>query len=319
MFEFEWLVMFLFLPLPLLLRKIVPAARETQAQALNVPFLEDFQQTVQKRKKGRNRLLLLLAGLAWISLVTAAAKPVWIGKNIDLPASGRNIMLAVDLSGSMRERDFLINGRVVNRLVATKSIAGDFIKRREGDRIGLILFGDAAFVQSPLTLDRQTVFQLLQETQINLVGQNTAMGDAIGLAVKRANKHPDQKQILILMTDGEASIGVDVAEATEIAANAGLKIYTIGIGSVQPGGFFGRRSTLDEKTLRYVAEKTGGQYFPARNTQQLEEIYKEVDKLEPIAREREQWRPRTDLFTWPLALSLLLALLVIILRVRQND
>ncbi len=319
MFEFEWLALLLLLPLPYLVWKFIAPIKNKESIALYVPFFDDFNQEQQNQYRLSGKHLFILAGLSWLFLVLAAARPVWIGDPIDLPNSGRNLMLAVDLSGSMREQDFVMNGLRVDRLVATRKIAGDFIRRREGDRIGLILFGDQAYLQAPLTLDRQTVHQLLQEAQLGLAGKRTALGDAIGLAVKHSSKNPDEEHVLILMTDGEASAGVSVEEAATLAADAGIKVYTVGIGSNARSfdAFFNNISALDEETLNMIADKTQGKYFAARNTEEFENIYSLLDKLEPIAKEKEKWRPRIDLFYWPLAVAFLFAVAVIFLRQRQ--
>jgi Ca-activated chloride channel family protein len=223
-------------------------------------------------------------------------------------------MLAVDLSGSMEERDFDLHGRRVDRLTATKAVAGDFIDRRVGDRIGLILFGERAYLQAPLTFDRQTVRLLLDEALINIAGPKTAIGDAIGLGVKRLrNKTGDR--VMILLSDGENTAGeVDPLKAAELAADEGLKIYTIGIGAESVSSrFFGmniRRSGkgLDEKTLKQIASKTGGRYFRAKNTSELTEIYHLIDEMEPVESENRIYRPIDPLYHWPLATALVITL-----------
>lgn len=326
MFEFQWFWMFLLLPLPFLVRTVLKPIKQVQAVALKVPFIEDFQQSNPVLSMSNSkRLLILLAGLAWFALVTASARPIWISDAVELPVSGRDLMLAVDLSGSMQEQDFQINGRFVDRLVATKSVAGEFIKRREGDRIGLILFGDQAYLQTPLTFDRKTVYTLLNEAALGLAGEKTAIGDAIGLAVKRLRKQKDQQHILIIMTDGANTAGVvSPDEAAKLAAQEGLKIYTVGIGSEQSrqGNVFGfsmPNTSLDEKTLKNIAELTGGQYFRARDTKEFQKIYHELDKLEPVEKSVESWRPQTELFRWPLLFSLIFFLSMLLIRKVLND
>ena len=252
----------------------------------------------------------------------ASMRPQWLGELVEIPVSGRDLMMAVDLSGSMQEEDFVVNGRKVNRLVATKKVAGEFIQRRIGDRIGLILFGEQAYLQTPLTLDRETVQILLQESAIGLAGQSTAIGDAIGLAVKRLRTHEESNRVLILLTDGANTSGaVEPLEAADLAAKEGLKIYTIGVGADEMivRGFFGNKrvnpsADLDEETLTAIAKKTGGLYFRARDTKELEKIYKVLDKLEPIERDVKRFRPRSALYFWPLSISLLLALTLLILK-----
>ena len=320
MLEFEWVWLFLLLPLPLLIRLLMKPVKQQREQALNVPFLRDFQDAPTTTKAHRfSWLIMLLSVLGWIALVTAVARPVMVGDSISLPVKGRNIMMAIDLSGSMREQDYRLGNQWVDRLTATKYVAGEFIQRRKGDRIGLILFGDQAYLQAPLTFDRDTIWRLLNESALGLAGQKTAIGDAIGLAVKRLRDEADNEHVLILMTDGENTAGnVGVYEAAEIAKQQGLKIYTVGIGadSQQAIDFFQSTSGLDEATLKKIAKMTKGKYFRARDTQEFQRIYEELDRLEPIVRDQEEWRPRTDLFFWPLAFALLLLSAAIALRHR---
>ncbi|WP_022954456.1 vWA domain-containing protein [Leucothrix mucor] len=320
MLEWEWIWAFYLLPIPLLVWLIFKPQTERNGASLRVPFLQDLPEQVDAETSRSWRWLAkLLVVLAWCSLVTGLARPVMVGELVQLPMSGRNLMLAVDLSLSMQERDYQLGNTYVDRLTATKYVAGDFIERREGDRIGLILFGDQAYLQAPLTFDRKTVRRLLEESALGLAGRNTAIGDAIGLALKRLNEEPDTEHILVLMTDGENTAGVvSVEDAAEMAAKNGLKIYTVGIGSEQNNAldFFSRQSAsgLDEETLKKIADMTGGRYFRARDTDSFRDIYEELDRLEPIERNQQQWRPRTDLFFWPLALALLLALSAVIMR-----
>lgn len=326
MFEFQWLWMFVLLPLPFLVHTLLKPLKRVPAVALKVPFIEDFQQTeTLLTLSHRKRLLLIIAGLAWVMLITALARPIWVSDAVELPVSGRDLMLAVDLSGSMQEQDFQLNGRFVDRLVATKSVAGEFIKRRQGDRIGLILFGDQAYLQTPLTFDRKTVYTLLNEAALGLAGEKTAIGDAIGLAVKRLRKQNDKQHILIIMTDGANTAGVvSPDEAAKLAAQEGLKIYTVGIGSEQSrqGNVFGfsmPNTSLDEKTLKNIAEFTGGKYFRARDTKEFQKIYQELDELEPVEKAVESWRPQTELFRWPLLFSFIFFLAMLVTRKVLND
>ncbi|TNF91374.1 MAG: VWA domain-containing protein [Gammaproteobacteria bacterium] len=319
MLQFEWPWLFALLPLPLLVRWMSRPADQAQA-ALRVPFLDDFSLPGSEHSIPHtdNRLWLMIAVLAWIALVSAATRPQWLGDPIELPIEGRDLMLAVDLSGSMEERDFDLHGRRVDRLTATKVVAGDFIDKRIGDRIGLILFGEQAYLQAPLTFDRQTVRQLLDEALINIAGPKTAIGDAIGLGVKRLrNKEGDR--VIILLSDGENTAGaVDPLKAAELAASEGLKIYTIGIGSESAASnFFGmtvRRSGsgLDEKTLKQIAQHTGGRYFRARNTKELANIYELIDQMEPIESESRVYRPVDALYYWPLGTGIMMALIIMI-------
>ena len=315
--EFAWPWLFAALPLPVLIALLAPRARVTPGAALRIPFFGALQGRVLEQGQGRSRPRLLLATLAWLLLVTAAARPQFIGEPLSLPVSGRDLMLAVDISGSMETEDMRIGGRDVSRLAAVKIVAGRFIERRKGDRIGLILFGRQAYLQAPLTFDRETVRTLLYEAAIGLAGKETAIGDAIGLAVKRLRDQPQENRVLILLTDGANTAGaVDPLKAADLAAQEGIRIYTIGVGG--PGrlvqGVFGPRriggTDLDEATLKAIAGKTGGRYFRARDTAGLQEIYRLLDRLEPAAEEQESFRPVQELYAWPLAGALLVTLLL---------
>lgn len=326
MIHFQWPWLLAALPLPLLIRWLLPANMPIEQAALKVPFLDDFSYAETRAVSRTQQWPLLLAAIAWFLLVIACTRPQWLGEPIEQSVSGRDLMLAVDLSGSMEEQDFFINKQPVDRLTAAKWVAGDFINRRVGDRIGLILFGTQAYLQTPLTFDRKTVITLLNESALGLAGENTAIGDAIGLAVKRLKNQPGNSRVLVLMTDGANTAGeVSPLKAAELAAENNLKIYTIGIGADEMivRGFFGNRrvnpsTDLDEKTLIKIAEKTGGHYYRARNTDELNNIYMRLDELEPIEKDKQYFRPRTELFYWPLALALCLAGFISLSRVRLS-
>ena len=278
MWSFAWPWVFLALPLPWLARALLPESSGLQDAGLRVPSLRNFSMLADR---SHAELLLnwrfWMAAVAWLLLVIAAARPERIGDELEVPVSGRNLMLAVDLSGSMDQKDFELGNRRVDRLTATKAVASDFISRRDGDRIGLILFGERAYLQVPLTLDRQTVNTLLMEAFIGLAGEKTAIGDAITLAVKRIHDQEADagEQVLVLLTDGANTAGeIDPLKAAELARQVGLKIYTIGIGAEQlevASLIGGRRNInpsadLDEETLTGIAEMTGGRYYRAKDT-----------------------------------------------------
>ena len=319
MWSLAWPWMLLALPLPFLVRYLMPAVVGTQDAGLKVPSFKSF--AVLRDRSEVEQLLnwrFWLSMIAWVLLVLAASKPERIGDELDVPVSGRNLMLAVDLSGSMDAKDFEIGSRRVDRLTATKAVASDFIGRREGDRIGLILFGERAYLQVPLTLDRETVKILLLEAFIGLAGEKTAIGDAITLAVKRIHDQGEdaQEQVLILLTDGANTAGeIDPLKAADLAQQIGLRIYTIGIGAEQmvvssiTGGM--RRvnpsADLDETTLTQIATMTGGRYFRAKDTAGLQEIYRLLDEMEPVAEPEAGFRPVKSLYFWPLAGAFVLA------------
>lgn len=321
MLHIGWPWVFVLLPLPWLIRKVWPAAQQADSASLYIPFADDYRLSDDERTPPRhahNKVSwrIIWAMLAWSLLLVATARPEWVGGPVNLPLSGRDLMLAVDLSGSMQIQDFRLHGRAVDRLTATKAVADDFIRKRESDRIGLILFGSKAYVQSPLTFDRKTVNTLLQESAIGLAGKETAIGDAIGLAVKRLTKQSGTQKVLILLTDGVNTAGqLKPKETAALAADRGIRIYTIGIGadSMVVRSFFGNRqvnpsSQLDEKTLTAIAEATGGQYFRARDTQALQQIYTQINKLEPSERDQRVFRPIHALYIWPLGIAMLIAL-----------
>jgi Ca-activated chloride channel family protein len=317
MLEFTWWWVFFALPFPFLLRLLLPAKDTASLAALKVPALRP-NDTVTQTERGKNAAWsLLFASLIWLLLITATARPQWLGEPVSIPNEGREMMLAVDLSGSMKIDDMQINGRQVNRLDMTKSVVYDFIQRRVGDRIGLILFADTAYVQAPLTYDRDTVSTLLSESVIGLVGEQTAIGDAIGLAVKRFDARDESNNVLILLTDGQNTAGnITPEQAKTLAISKNVKVYTVGVGAdkMMIQSFFGSRQInpsqeLDEEMLSDIASSTGGKYFRARNADELQSIYAQLDMLEPIEGESRKMRPLTALFYYPLAAALFLTFL----------
>ncbi len=316
MIEFIWPWLLLLLPVPAVVRRWLPPA-EGGGAALWVPdlgrFTADGSGNGEAMLDGRLRPILVL-WLIWATTLLAAARPQWLGDPVELQTSGRDLMVAVDISGSMKTEDLTLDGRSATRLEVVKAVLSDFIGRRAGDRIGLILFGSHAYVQAPLTFDRDTVERLLLETPIGIAGGKTAIGDAIGLAVKRLRERPRSHRVLILLTDGANNIGeVEPLRAAELAAEANVRIYTIGVGAdaMRLGGLFGfgrlinPAADLDEASLKRIAGTTGGRYFRARDTSSLVEIYDELDKLEPVSQDPELFRPIRQLFHWPLGLALL--------------
>ena len=326
MIHFEWPLLLFALPLPLLIRWLIPAEIPVEESALKVPFLSDFSEGSSQSVSQAQQWPLLLASIAWCLLVLASARPQWLGDPIEQAVSGRDLMLAVDLSVSMEEQDFFINKQAVDRLTAIKAVATDFINRRVGDRVGLVLFGTNAYLQTPLTFDRKTVQTLLNEAVIGLAGENTAIGDAIGLAVKRLKNQPADSRVLVLLTDGANTAGeITPIKAAELAKDNQLKIYTIGVGADEMivRSFFGNRKVnpsrdLDEKTLIKVAESTGGKYFRARNSDELNNIYMLLDQLEPVEKDKQYFRPHSELYPWPLGLALALVGFICATRVRLS-
>ncbi|GAA5191293.1 VWA domain-containing protein [Ferrimonas gelatinilytica] len=319
MLSLEWPWLLLALPLPLLL----PRRRPNQVAALRLPgALAQALPTAASPVPHRG--WRILAWLAWGLLVLATARPLWLGDPVALKREGRDLMIAVDLSGSMQLEDMTLNGRTVDRFTMVGHLLSDFIQRREGDRLGLILFADNAYLQAPLTFDRRTVTRYLREAQVGLVGQQTAIGDAIALAVKRFEQLEQSARVLVLLTDGENNAGrFSPEQAADLARRAEVTLYTIGVGAseLQQRGLFGSRTVnpsaeLDraEKTFTALSESTGGRYFRARSSAELEAIYQELDALEPIAQQGSQWRPRSELYPWPLGLALVLLLALFLRR-----
>lgn len=328
MIEWIWPWIVLLLPLPWLVRRLLPAASSSEP-ALRAPFYDDWRELSESQGGNTIRQGLLPGATLWLLwglLLVAAARPIWIGEAIELPNNGRDLMLAVDISGSMRVEDMQVGQHIIPRVEAVRQLGGSFIERRLGDRLGLILFGSKAYVQSPLSFDTTTVKGFLTEAQIGFAGQETAIGDAIGLAVKRLRERPAESRVLILLTDGQdTASNVKPIDAARLAAKLKIKIYTIGIGADEmtvPGMFgssFGSRKVnpsvdLDEEGLQKIASLTGGQYFRARNPQELANIYGLLDTLEPVEQDAETYRPRQSLSYLPLLLALALSFL---LAVRQ--
>lgn len=321
-FQYPWI--FFLLPLPLLAYWAIPRGKRQQA-AVRVPFYRELSglSPTANATLGKRKLRLGTLTLIWLCLLAACANPIWWGKPVTLPTSGRDILLDVDLSGSMKIRDMKVGDSYVTRIDAVKAVLDDFIKRRKGDRLGLVLFGTRAYVQTPLTFDRKTVSQFMHEAQIGFAGaEQTAIGDAIGLSVKRLRKRPGDRHVMVLLTDGANNGGeVKPIPAAKLAAQYHIVIYTIGIGAdemVVPGpfgGMFGSQRVnpsrdLDEKTLREIAAITGGRYFRARDPKQLQKIYKLLDQLEPVKDNNKTYRPQKSMFYWPLAVAALASVLI---------
>lgn len=309
-FGYPWLAVLVIMPLLLRVKR-----QATTEAALTLPALARLASEPSGRKGKHVSLSSVLAMIIWLMLVLAATQPRWLGEPVTLPQQGRDLMLALDLSGSMEIADMQYQGQSVNRLEAVKSVVSDFIKRRQGDRIGLILFADAAYQQTPLTFDLVTVQKMLDDSVLRLVGTRTAIGEAIGLAVKRLNTYDSSNKVLILLSDGANTAGnIQPLEALQLAKAAGVRIHTVGVGAEQmvQQSVFGQRvvnpsQDLDERLLTKLAEDTGGRYFRARDLNELNQIYQLIDQLEPIERDSVTYRPQRSLLHWPLALALLLS------------
>lgn len=253
--------------------------------------------------------------LVWLLLVAAVMRPQWVGEPITPPRSGRDLMLAVDVSGSMAARDMIIGNRSVERLTAVKAVVGDFLTRREGDRAGLILFGDQAYLVTPLTFDLESLRYQLETSSVGVAGRSTAMGDAMGLAIKRMLASEAKQRVLILLTDGVSTSGqISPEQALALAKEANVKIYTIGIGGDGSSrGLFGwgfqPSDDMDTAMLTKIAEQTGGTFYRANNTAELANIYADLERLEALENDSAPIVPRRDVFYWPLGAAMLLMLL----------
>lgn len=328
MIELLWPWMWILLPLPFLVRRFAPIAQQQEA-ALIVPFFSRIKSIAEQQRNTplpSSRVTLWLAILIWLLLLTAASRPQWMGEPVSVSTSARDVMMAVDISGSMITPDLKLNNEPATRLDVIKHIVGEFIKQRKGDRLGLILFGTNAYLQAPLTFDLDTVNTLLNESQIGMAGKATAIGDAIGLAIKRLTKQPSEQRVLILLTDGDNTAGeVKPEQAAELAAKEHIKIYTVGVGASEmevPSLFFSRTvnpsQDLDEETLKLIADKTGGQYFRAQSTEELQKIYNKIASLEPVKQDDQIYRPQSSLLHYPLALAFLLSMLMALLLRRGS-
>lgn len=326
MLNFAWPWMLVILPLPILVRRLLKPL-QIQNPALRTRFYTRLAlEQGSKSVRGFSALSLVLLALLWLGLVIASSRPQWVGDPVSIPTSGRDLLLAVDISESMKIEDMAIDDQLFPRLSVVKDVVGQFVERRVGDKLGLILFGSQAYLQAPLTYDRITVNTLLQEARIGFAGKATAIGDAIGIAIKRLENRPAENRVLILLSDGaDTASELPPRKAAALAAQHGIRIYTIGVGAdaVVRRSFFGTRTfnpsaDLDEDMLTDIADITGGKYFRARDPEQLASIYQLLDTLEPVTQEQEVLRPTLSLFYWPLAVAFLALLILMILGSRET-
>ena len=321
--SFVWPWMIALLPLPWLINRIIKPVPKQHSPLLAPQIISRVEAELPEENlvevNQTHHRMPFLAVLVWFALIGAATRPVLYLDSTPFQISGKEMILAVDLSGSMQKEDMYLEGDEVNRLVAVKAVVSEFINRRQGDRMGLVVFGTQAFLQSPLTYDLETVKTLLNETEIGMAGKNTAIGDAIGLTLKhfKENKHDSsiRSAILILLTDGSNTAGVvDPFEAAIKAQEMGLKIYTVGVGKVTSRNgldrFLPSRADMDIEALTEIAQATGGQFFQANDTEQLSEIYQHINQLESVEHEIFSYRLRTEFYYWPLAFAFLLSLLL---------
>ena len=326
-FEFYWPWMVLMLFVPLLVQFFWPRTDPEQAdtlagrqETLLHPSLELLQESFtghRPRASVSGRVHGILLALLWLLLTLTLMRPQWLEPYTETRAEGYDLMLAVDASHSMEALDFTVNNAQVTRMAVLKGVLNKFIANRGGDRVGLIIFGSQAYTIAPMTYDLNGVRQQLSDVVPNIAGQGTAMGDAIGLGVKKLRDRPEGSRVLILVADGGNTSGtVPPLVGAQLAAQSGIRIYTIGVGSTQEsvqivenGQLVSRDDLgLDEQVLRDIAGITNGAYFRATDTRALEEIYKRIDELEKTRAESRTIMIPHPLYPWTLGLGMLVLL-----------
>lgn len=322
MFHFHSPWFALLLPLPLLLRWLLPALpKEKRDEASEISFpavhrLKNVFPACQSTKKRSDVIFFGLLLLSWMLLIVALMQPENVDQFRQVKNKGYDLMLAVDISASMQALDFSTPDKAINRLNVTKEVVGNFIKGRQGDRLGLILFGQSAYLHVPLTLDTTSVNRMLNDTAPGMAGNATAIGDAIGLGVRTLRERPSGSRVLILLTDGEDNASsIPPLEAAKLAKQYGIRIYTVGIGKKglvpfpnQFGGYGMGEVSMDEDLLKEIAKETGGQYFSATNQKMLASIYDKIGELEKSEANETLFLIREPLYQYPLSLSLLVLL-----------
>lgn len=314
--EFVWWWAFCLLPLPLLVFKFTPSVKSKAA--ISLPYLP----TQPAIAAPTNMFAKVLAVATWVFLVTALARPVWYGAPVNVSPKHRDMMLVVDLSYSMSQKDMQQGDDFIDRLTAVKQVLKEFVAKRKGDRLGLIYFADHAYLQTPLTFDLHTVEEQVNHAVLKLIGTQTAIGEGIGLATKNFIDGDAPQRVMILLSDGSNNSGVmDPIEAAKIAKKYHTTIYTIGVGAGEMvvRNFFGSQRVntakdLDEKTLTAIAKMTGGRYFRARDAKDLANIYDTINQLQPVEKASQTWRPQTEWFGLPLTIALVLSVILFIVR-----
>ena len=321
--EFLWPFSIFALFLPFVVWFFVkPLPEQQDAVALRVPFFKAFEDQVGASVYVRSKLPMLFFILGFLALTIASMRPVIYEQAINIPVNGRQMMLVLDVSGSMAEPDFVWNGKRTTRLNAVQNIAYDFIQNRTGDAVGLTIFGTEAYLYTPLTLDTKTAAQMLTEIGVGIAGEKTAIGDALLVALKQMKDIPSNQKVIVLLSDGFANAGIiNPEEAIEMAKQMGAKIYTIGMGSdkkVVQSFFFAQEvnpsADLDEKLLQKIAKETNGDYFRVKTSEDLKKVYDVLNKVEPTELEGQTIRPQKELFWIPLGIAMLLFFLGFCLR-----
>ena len=325
--DFFWLLL-----LPFLVYMFFPRAKSYSDISLRVPFIEDLKNIKNEvdnkhfpkfSEKFLFSLKVMYLFLMWGLLVLAASRPQFLGEPFKLKTQNRDIMLVIDISTSMLQKDFRVKNINIDRLTAVKYVVSEFIKQRKDDRLGLILFGTRAYLQSPLTFDKAAISEILQNTDAGMAGNSTSIGDALGMALKNIKNDKDKEnKAIILLSDGESNDGfLSMAQAIDMAEKEGIKVYTIGVGS--EAGFIGsifniKSGELDEKSLKELAKRTKGNYFRATNLASLQQIYQQIDKMEPKTNDADIIQEKRELFYLPLLVVLLLSV-VLIFYLKRGD
>lgn len=323
MFQFYWPWLALLFPLPFLIRLLPLSSKSSEeaVPALHFPALHRLKSafsTAQTVQKKADRLFFILLSLSWFFLVIALMQPEKVDQFKQVKNKGYDLMLAVDISGSMQAVDFSTQSKVISRLDATKDVVGSFVLGRQGDRVGLITFGESAYLHVPLTLDTVSVSRMLNDTVSGMAGNATAIGDAIGLSVKTLRERPEGSRVLVLLTDGEDNASsIPPLEAAKLAKQYGIRIYTIGIGTNDPvpfptnyGGYGMAKIKMDEELLKEIAALTGGHYFPASDKKVLESIYGKINELEKTESNQTLFLIREPLYYYPLGFAMVFLLLL---------
>jgi Ca-activated chloride channel family protein len=310
--EFAYPLALLAIPLPILAWWLLPPQRE-RVSALRVPFFEPITAAAGSEARAgavilrRRWLQLFVAVLVWLLLVAGLAKPEWVGQPIVRTEAARDIMLALDLSGSMDYHDFPgEDGEVVSRFEAVQRVVDRFVTAREDDRIGLIVFGTKAYLQLPFTRDLDTARALVDLMDVGMAGPKTALGDSIGLAIRSFETSEVDERLLILLTDGnDTASKMTPINAADIARLNGVEIYTIGIGDTAATG----EDRVDFDVLAAIAERTGGEFYNAEDEAALDAVYRRIDQTAVADVRTQSWRPRQSLVHWPVGLAVILILL----------
>ena len=327
---YPWVLLFIFLPF--VLRVILPKSKKNKNTSINIPYLSSLKKDLDTSPKTsfllKRSILFYVIIFIWCLLVFSGSGIQWLGKPVYIQQSGRDLITAVDISGSMKTPDMILNGQPITRINLVKKIVSNFIAQRYGDRVGLILFGSKPYLQTPLTFDLDTVKQMLDDATVGIAGMQTAIGDAIGLSIKQLMKYPNQSKALILLTDGANNTGsIDPTLASQLTKDEKIKIYVIGLGAnkLTVPTFWGQRtvnpsSDLDISGLKKIAETTGGKFFRAENSKDLKDIYTYINKLEPVKSDKLLVRAITPLYPWLLGLALLISFFVTLyLEIRKKE